>query len=197
MNCPVCKSVILAPAEVDTALASRQCGKCDGHWVASAAYFAWLEQRGTDLPEKPAGSDVDLTISEVARAKLCPECGRFLTRAKVGHGVNFHLDRCGACGGVWFDANEWEVLRRRNLHDDVHFVFSSAWQADVARRDREAAYDRLMGEKLGDADWAEVKRIRAWLDGHPKRSQLYAALTWEVGAELPAGHKAGAGDGPH
>ena len=54
-----------------------------------------------------------------------------------------------------------------------------------------------MADKLGDADWAEVKRIRAWLDRYPRRAQLYGALTWEVGAELPAGDKAGAGDGPH
>ena len=123
-------------------------------------------------------------MNEAGKAKLCPECGRFLTRAKVGHGVGFHLDRCGACGGTWFDANEWEVLRARNLHDDVHFIFSAAWQAHVARREREEAHERLMAEKLGDADWAEVKRIRAWLHGHPQRSQLYAALTWDEGTQL-------------
>ena len=100
MNCPVCKTTALAAAEVDAALPSRRCGNCGGHWVASTAYFSWLEQRGSNLPDKPAEGDVGLRVTEVARAKLCPECGRFLTRAKVGHGVDFHLDRCGSCGGI-------------------------------------------------------------------------------------------------
>ena len=197
MNCPVCKNVGLAAAEADAALSSRRCGNCGGQWVAATSYFAWLESRGTDLPERHAAGEIVLTVTEAAGAKLCPECGRFLTRAKVGHGVNFHLDRCGSCGGIWFDANEWDVLRSRNLHDDVHFVFSSAWQAEVARGEREAAHERLMAQKLGETDWAEVKRIRAWLDGHPKRAQLYAALTWDVGAQPREPDDERPVDGPH
>jgi hypothetical protein len=50
----------------------------------------------------------------------------------------------------------------------------------VARQERDAQRERLMAQKLGETDWAEIKRIRAWLDAHPKRSELYAALMHDV-----------------
>lgn len=180
MNCPICKTVPLADAELEPGLASHACAQCGGQWVGQDTYFAWVEAQGPNLPEKTPETAAQLPVNETARAKLCPSCGRFLTRARVGHGVGFQLDRCATCGGIWFDANEWQILRDRNLHDDVHFVFSAAWQADVVRQERDAQRERLMAQKLGEADWAEIKRIRAWLDAHAKRSELYAALMHDV-----------------
>lgn len=188
MKCPVCKTVELADAELDSGLPSQRCTKCGGQWVGQDAYFNWVGSQGPNLPERAPAGDVELVTGvESAKAKLCPNCGRFLTRARVGRGVNFHLDRCYTCGGIWFDADEWQSLKDRNLHDDVHFVFSAAWQAEVQRRDRDAQLERRMAQKLGEADWAEVKRIRAWLDAHPKRSELYAALTHDVEPQATRG----------
>ena len=33
-----------------------------------------------------------------------------------------------------------------------------------------------MTEKLGPTDYAELKRLKSWLDTHPKRNELYAYL---------------------
>jgi Zn-finger nucleic acid-binding protein len=118
-----------------------------------------------------------------SRARLCPECGRLLRRAKVGRGIDFHLDRCGHCGGVWFDPNEWETLRRHGLHDDVHFVFSAAWQAEVARQDRDTLHQKTLERMLGSQDLAEIHRIKHWLGEHPRRAELLAVLiTGSAGA---------------
>ena len=176
MNCPVCKATTLVAEELEAGLAGTRCRQCGGRWIEGTRYLAWVAAQGRQLAEKPPDDGVELPVAESGRAKLCPECGRFLTRAKVGHGVGFHLDRCASCGGIWTDANEWEVLKSRNLHDNLHFVFSGAWQADVLRTERERARDQLLRNKLGEADFAEVKRVRAWLDGHPRRAELYAVL---------------------
>ena len=184
MKCPVCKDVSTEELELEEGLAAQQCPGCGGQWVNGAAYLRWVEQRGPkapdDEPTAPPAGVTEPPVNDNLKAKLCPECGRFLTRAKVGRGVEFSLDRCGSCGGIWFDRHEWDVLKGRGLHDDVHFVFSDAWQAEVLRRDREAQHDRLLAQRIGEADWAEIKRIRAWLDAHPHRTELYAALVRDV-----------------
>ena len=195
MKCPVCKETALGPVVLEEGLAAHRCGACEGQWVNGGDYLRWVERRGPKPPDDgethpPAGAE-EPPVRDNLKAKLCPECGRFLTRAKVGRGLEFHLDRCGSCGGIWFDANKWPVLRGRGLHDDAHFVFSDAWQAAVARRDREAQHERLLIQRVGEADWAEVKRVRAWLDAHPHRVELYAALTRD--AERP-GRRGAAGE---
>jgi Zn-finger nucleic acid-binding protein len=115
-------------------------------------------------------------VQDSVAAKLCPECGRFLIRHKVGHGVDFCIDRCTACGGIWLDANEWQQLRRRGLHDDLHFVFSAAWQAGLHREDDLTRHEHMLAQKLGAADAAEIRRIKQWIDAHPHRAALCAYL---------------------
>ena len=188
MNCPVCKATTLVAEELEPGLDGRRCRQCGGRWIEGGRYLAWVAAQGQRLADKPPEEGVELPVAESGKAKLCPECGRFLTRAKVGRGVGFHLERCANCGGIWTDANEWEVLKSRNMHDNLHFIFSGAWQAEVMRQERDAAREQLLLKKLGAEDLAEVKRVRAWLDGHPKRAELYAVLLegFEVRPAQPA-----------
>jgi Zn-finger nucleic acid-binding protein len=174
MNCPVCKNIVLLPGQLEDNLPARGCSRCGGRWVAGVSYWRWLEQRGQAVDDSAPAAQAE--VHDSAPAKLCPECGRFLTRCKVGHGVDFHLDRCANCSGFWFDANEWEILKARALHDDVHFVFSAAWQAQLAQTQRHEAHEQILLEKLGQADFEEIRRIKAWLDAHPRRTELYAHL---------------------
>ena len=180
MKCPACKTGALEATELPAApaqnLSARQCSNCHGRWIDGEIYLRWVERQGTNLPKKQPDDVSEAPSNELAKAKLCPNCGRFLIKAKVGHGTRFTLERCGGCGGIWFDANEWQALADRNLHDDVHFIFSSTWQADVLRQERQAQYEKLMISKFGEADWQEIQRIKSWLDTHPKRPELYAVL---------------------
>ena len=111
-----------------------------------------------------------------------------MTRAKVGRGAAFEIDRCGGCGGTWLDAREWEALRRLGLHDDIHFIFSAAWQADVAREERERMRDQMLLTKLGEADWAEIQRVREWLLAHRHRDELSAYLLDGLHEASPRGN---------
>jgi Zn-finger nucleic acid-binding protein len=122
------------------------------------------------------GEPDDLEVQESQRIKTCPECNHFLIRYRVGHGLDFSIDRCGACGGLWFDQNEWEILKLRNLHDDVHLIFSAAWQLRAAREEEvQRRRDRLL-KQLGAEDFSEVERMHNWLRTHPRRSTILAYL---------------------
>src|SRR3954454_644948 len=97
MKCPVCKDVLLAGVELDEGLPGERCGECGGQWVNGTTYLKWLEPRGPRPPPGRQGFEAvpaEPPVHDNRQAKLCPFCGRFLTRAKVGRGLEFQLDRC-------------------------------------------------------------------------------------------------------
>lgn len=180
MNCPICKSAPLAARVLDDGPPAAACGNCGGIWIESAEYWKWIESRPSARNEPGADQPMNLSTQRIVKdsgpGKFCPACGRFLARAKPGGGLDFFLNRCGGCGGIWLDANEWENLRDAGLSDAIHFIFSDHWQSELARAQRTRQHEQLLAEKLGPEALAEVKRIKAWLDGHPRKAELYAFL---------------------
>ena len=176
-HCPICKTVHLGEAELDPQLTAHPCPQCNGQWISPKDYWKWLEGRSPLPAEIPAVlSPVALPVKETETPKFCPDCGRFLRRHKVGHGVNFAVDRCGTCGGFWLDANEWEILKSRHMNDRLHFVASDAWQADVTRQEREKGHELIVLEKVGAEDLEKIKAIKVWIENHPRKAELYAVL---------------------
>ena len=173
MNCPVCKTEILAARQIEDGLPAFHCAKCSGQWVAADAYLAWVTVR-ENLPEQPYQGR-ELTINDDQRARLCPHCRAIMLRYQVGHGTSVILDQCGSCNGIWFDQDEWEALKGRNLHDDIHHIFTAPWQDSVRREEASAHLDKIYRQRFGE-DYDEALRIRDWLNNHSQRSHLLAFL---------------------
>lgn len=176
MNCPVCQSEAFGEVELDPGLTALRCESCAGNWVPGRSYWHWLGVHGENLPERrepPAGG----AAPEDRQPKHCPECRTSLFRYTVGHGLGFGLDQCPACKGIWFDAAEWEALRERNLHDDVHAVFTAPWQAEASREERRRRLEQIYLKRFGAGDFEEVRRVREWLDASPRKQELLAYLT--------------------
>ena len=172
MKCPVCKTAELSPVNLDAHLPAGACPKCGGKWLSSVRYYEWLQHRGPPRGEKPYDGP-PLEITDAQEAKLCPECGRILVRYSVGHGTDCTLDHCGTCNGVWFDTNEWEALKARNLHDAVHLIFTKPWQSEVRKQERSKHLEKIYERHFGQ-DYPEIKRIRKWLEQHPERDRIVA-----------------------
>jgi Zn-finger nucleic acid-binding protein len=176
MKCPICKTQELRDDRFETGMLAKSCPGCGGNWVQLLQYWRWRESHGPNLPEKPPEEGLRLEVVESPRAKLCPDCGHILTRFKIGHGIAFSIDRCGNCGGVWFDRNEWKILQSRNLHDEIHMIFTESWQGQVQDEDRARAYEQFLLAKFGEKDLAELRRVRAWIDGHPRAQEIRAYI---------------------
>jgi Zn-finger nucleic acid-binding protein len=176
MKCPIDKETELSPHEPEPDLTAHKCKTCEGMWVTSDSYHSWTAKQPGNLPEKAADPDFNLSSDESLGMKMCPVCSFFLVRYRVGKGLDFSLNRCGQCAGIWFDKNEWEILKSRNLHDDVHFIFSHNWQAQIREEEHMQAMNKMWLDQFGAADLAEIQRIQKWLDGHEKSEQLYAYL---------------------
>lgn len=181
MRSPAAPGVGLVTEELEPGLKGMRCPKTGGVWLRAEAYRRW---RASDPGDAPADAlpDAGEPGEDSPAGKRCPEDGYFLIRHAVGHGVSFHVERCGHCGGVWLDAGEWEALRAHGLGRSLHLVFTSAWQADVGRQQREALAEQRLTQWLGEADYAEAKRIRAWIDGHERSYELRAFLDGEYDA---------------
>lgn len=175
-NCPICKENKFSLRELDSNLQANECGKCNGVFIGAMQYDQWLSRHGVNLPEKAPDKDVTLVTEESHSAKLCPECKYILIKYKVGHETGFAVNRCGHCGGMWLDKNEWESLKSRNLHDDINLMFSDTWQSKVRAEEHEKALDEIIRGQLGAADYEEIRRIKSWIQKHPKSNELYAYL---------------------
>ena len=144
-KCPTCHSHSLTDASLDAGLLARQCRQCFGHWISSKNYWKWLDDWEHEVKKQAkgqAGNRVPLSINKVSSllpvtdnttANFCADCDRLMTKAKVGHGLNFYLERCSHCHGVWLDQHEWENLRQMELHHQIHYMFSSAWQFSMRK----------------------------------------------------------------
>ncbi len=153
-------------------LKAYRCSKCEGYWIKGFQYWKWLKAHGDTIPEKSVEFTVDLPASDSKQAKVCIECGHLMLRNKVGHGIPFYLDRCSACGGVWFDKNEWDVLKSRNLHDEIHLIFTSAWQADNREKEQQLNYEKTLSEILGEKDYEDLRKIKVLIRNHPRKDLM-------------------------
>ena len=104
-----------------------------------------------------------------------------MSRAQVGHGFQFTIDR-SMTGGIWLDAGEWEELKQRQFHDELHLVFTAPWQK--AAREMLAAQhtEERMKERFGAELYAEMQLLKEKLVGHAYRD--YAMAYW--GNEAPS-----------
>ena len=170
MKCPVCSASSLHLTRLESHLQALSCPDCEGKWISSSNYWAWLKHHDETLPEKEP-NECPIQADDNQRAKLCPECKRIMLRYKVGHSLDFRLDQCGSCNGVWFDANEWEALKQRHLHDEVHLIFSAPWQSQVRKDEAQRLLATIYTDTFKD-DYEKVKQIKTWIDDHPEQEKI-------------------------
>ncbi|MEO5913225.1 MAG: hypothetical protein ABIS50_03260 [Luteolibacter sp.] len=144
--------------------------------IQSHAYLQWLQQQPARLPHLPEPAEPASLSADSAGVLICPETGTFMSRFKVGHGFPFSIDR-SVTGGVWFDGGEWEALRQRNFHDEIHLVFTSPWQKQVRNEKAQATYEDTLNTSLGADLLERLTSLRAELMDHPHRNLALAYLT--------------------
>ncbi len=176
MNCPGCKKTDFEIAELEPDLLVDVCKNCHGKWIAHINYERWLEHHGDALPEIPGESDPAMTIPEFELAKLCPGCRRILIKYKVGRNLPFKIDRCSNCAGVWLEENEWEILKSRNLHDELNKIFTDHWQEEVDREHTRNVLKTMYREKFGVDDFEKICEFKEWVDKHEKRNEISAYI---------------------
>ncbi|WP_009957904.1 hypothetical protein [Verrucomicrobium spinosum] len=204
MISPVDSKSRMNRVDLEPGLVAYRCPVSGGHWLPYQNYWRWLSQQPARLPHLPPGEDrgYQLESEDSHKVKICPETGTLMTRYKVGHGFEFSVDRSAA--GIWFDVNEWEALRSRNFHDEVHLIMTAPWQAKVRREaleqvihekqaaqqvsekdsgpvqnepcGLEAAFRARFAVLLGPEVMERAEEIKSWLDQQPARREILTYL---------------------
>ncbi len=184
MLSPIDHKTGLETVEVEPRLSAMRCPASGGMWLRPSAFWKWRESRDAEpvmqdeAPSADSGTDLPAPQDSPA-GKRCPEDGHFLIRHRVGHGLDFHLDRCARCGGMWFDRHEWDALTRHGLSKDLHLIFTSAWQAEVRRQHARQSHEARLVEQFGEDTFRRLREVRAWLDAHAHRRELVSYLLGE------------------
>ncbi|HSC79894.1 MAG TPA: zf-TFIIB domain-containing protein [Chitinolyticbacter sp.] len=160
---------------LEPGLAAEQCPTCQGTWLGLDDYRHWLDQ-APPLPAEAVTEAAELVEETSPRALRCPDCAQLLQKYRVAGHLKFRLDRCGACRKVWLDGEEWPALHAQGLTHSLLHILSDRGQREVRESESRERRDATWRARLGDADYAEAQRVRAWLAGHPERAALLAFL---------------------
>ena len=184
MQSPVNPGVTLQEREIEPGLSAYLCPESGGIWIPLQSYVNWREHHLDEAAPAPQQQYTPVTTDDSKRrAYICPESGRVLLRYKVGHGLNFHIDRSPVSGGVWLDKGEWEALKSKGLHTQMHLIFTASYQRQV----RTAEYDQTIEDnfklRVGAEASDKVAEFREWLATQPKRREIIGYLLSHEEAE--------------
>jgi Zn-finger nucleic acid-binding protein len=172
-DCPVCLTDTLISVDLESHLAASQCSSCEGHWIDADSYHAWLQSE----PEDVLPSRCTTAVNDNVKAAFCPHCAMLMRKTNVGHDLNFYLDQCSSCQGIWLDQHEWTNLKSCNLHTQVHQMSSAAWQKNARQQRFRNAVRQVYANKFSSNDYYEAQRIKEWLERHPQKQELLSFFT--------------------
>jgi len=188
VHCPKCKNVMLLDGSLDDKFAVKYCQECKGTWIPASEYETW-QARQSYNPVVPASLSKPLNVNFVqspfdTKAALCPECQRYLSRAKVNLRTPFYVERCTYCRGIWCDYGEWDVLERLGLHTTIEQLFSNEWQTQVRERQFSEQERQATIEKLGSELAGRVFELAEALEKHPNGDFGVAYLMRRVAVNI-------------
>jgi Zn-finger nucleic acid-binding protein len=176
MHSPIYPDTPMQLREIEPGLEVYECPKSGGLWIPLQSYLTWKERNPQTTPTPVNGPAPVLQDDSKQRALICPESGRLLLRYRVGHGLQFHLERSPATGGMWLDKGEWEALKSKGLHVTLHLVFTASYQRQLRTSEYAQTLTETFRERIGTADFAKVAEFGAWLAGHPSRRDICCYL---------------------
>ncbi len=176
MYSPLHPDTALIRTQLEPGLDAFKCPKSGGHWIPLESYFIWQERSVSQTLPLPSDYEPQPAAAAFQRALLCPESGCLLVRYRAGHGLNFYIDRSPKTGGVWLDPGEWDALKSKGLHDELHLIFSAPYQKRLREELSNAQLQERFRQRIGEEDFERVKDFKAWLEQNPKRRDIIAYL---------------------
>lgn len=176
MKCLVCKDVDLVEYEIEPGLIVHTCHKCEGNWLRMSDFHKWHNNQRSTEEEKKEEEQVNSIINNDVSQKLCLDCKTVLSAYKAASRLNFKIEHCDACGGIWFYKNEWRILRQNNLHTQIDKFFTYTWQRKIKEEEIKQYFDKSYIKNFGTEDYEKIKEIREWLDNNRNKEALLRFL---------------------
>lgn len=116
-----------------------------------------------------------MSLLKDASAGLCPHGHGILRRASVPE-LEFFLDRCSTCWGIWFDAGEWTRLAQARCFETLPEIWSEGWQREQRSQRSTASHLAWAEETFGAELLGRLLEVGNLLTDHPSRSEALAFL---------------------
>jgi Zn-finger nucleic acid-binding protein len=185
--CPKCKTATLnalstartPPRSEASPVPPSRCTSCAGVWMPKGALSPELEPAdgapaaSAPADKAPAGAD--------AKVGFCPAGHGLLIRARVETPkAAFHLDRCGTCAGIWFDAGEWAALAATEWLHHVDDLWDPIYKKRMREERSRKQHVDALAQALGATLAQQVAQLAGELKKHPHRSLAVAYLLDEL-----------------
>ncbi len=171
MKCPKCKTVELKKPSYNS---PNLCKECGGIWLLSA--------ESSDLPDITI-ENIDADSSSTDHDKktgMCPSGHGIMIRAKVDIDEPFYLEKCTACGGIWFDKGEWLRIAENNLAENLSNIWSKSWQRKQSKEKNRENFLKMNQKLLGDQIFNSIMDLSKELKDHPEKNRAIALLQQEI-----------------
>lgn len=171
MECPKCKTVVL---RTPTPKSPSFCKQCGGMWITNLGTPNFTEAMSEITPKDIMHGDSD------SRTGLCPSGHGITIRAKVDIDEPFYLEKCTACGGIWFDHGEWLRIVENNFSENLCHIWSQAWQRKHRQKKNRDSFINLNRKLLGESVFRMVMELSKMLKDHPEKDRAIALLQQEI-----------------
>jgi Zn-finger nucleic acid-binding protein len=136
------------------------------------------------LAEKLVPGSIDAVAAPSTDADqlpgFCPRCRGILERARVVDEHPFHLDRCPACRGIWFDSGEWAAVASTEWLHHLDDLWDPVWRKKVRDERADNRHLETIEHALGAETFAKLKAAVDVLRNHPMRSLGLSYLVEEL-----------------
>jgi Zn-finger nucleic acid-binding protein len=105
IDCPKCASESLVETTTLGNIPLDVCPGCSGIWFDKGELEALLKQSQGNV-----AADFEL-INPKAEGLVCPRCKSKMARGGLVNPLLL-VDRCQACGGIWLDAHELDLVKK-------------------------------------------------------------------------------------
>lgn len=167
---------MLEMVELESNLAAYRCPETGGVYLPLANYQHWLSSLESGFEKQPAfGRPPGPQDAEGQGARLCPQTGAPMSRYKVGFGFGFSIDR-SPTGGIWLDGGKWEAFRDRGFHDELHMIFTPAWQMKVRKEALAESVRASFAKRIGEDTFPRVREFKEWMKLQPRAREILSYL---------------------
>jgi Zn-finger nucleic acid-binding protein len=172
--CPCSPKTSFDHCELTPGLLAKRCPSCSAVLLALDDYRPWRDRHFPGIPAvEPAAVPGQ---EEHSKARVCPSCQQIMRRYRTGSAESFWLDYCPSCQLAWLDQGEWETLEKSGLALHLDTLLTERWQRLIEERKTLSFRDVLLEKRFGAETLTEIRRVKNWLDAHPRRKDILLYL---------------------
>lgn len=171
MNCPKCKGRLSEKKKYNAPCLCEQCG---GMWIQT--------KQLRNLSALPDELETPLSDQENydRQTGMCPEGHGIMLRSKVDVDDPFYLEKCTACGGIWFDNGEWQRVSRTAFAENLENLWCRSWQRRQREKKNRDAFLEMNRDLLGEDIFQRIVELSGLLRNHPESTRAVALLQQEI-----------------